>query len=149
MSNYASSGTMTPLALCEPRRVTMPISHTIEQCTLPTASLISRQVIPYRTRGSTYCPGMSTPKTRSLVDSSITIHITWQNPTVSAIPSYAQTTTSILTTAISHLDGRKTNSQQQISQTKHHEDGKTCTTLMTAWLSITNEVWTQILKYEA
>jgi hypothetical protein len=49
MSNYANSGTMTPLALCEPRRVTTPISHSSEQDTLPTASLISKQVIPYQT----------------------------------------------------------------------------------------------------
>jgi hypothetical protein len=76
MSYYASSGTMTPLAPCEPRRVATPISHSIEQGTLPTASLISKQVIPYRTCGGTYCPGVSTPKTRSLVDSSMKTHIT-------------------------------------------------------------------------
>jgi hypothetical protein len=76
MSNYASSGTMTPLALCEPRRVTTPISHSFEQGTLPITSLISKQVIPYRTRGDTYYPGVSTPKTRSLADLSMTNHIT-------------------------------------------------------------------------
>jgi hypothetical protein len=27
---------------------------------LPTVPLISKQVIPYRTRGDTYCPGVST-----------------------------------------------------------------------------------------
>jgi hypothetical protein len=26
------------------------------------------------------------------------------------------------------------------AKTQHHKDGKTCTTLMTAWLSITNQV---------
>jgi hypothetical protein len=46
------------LALCEPRRVTTPISHSSEQGTLPTTSLISKQVVPYRTRGSTCCPGV-------------------------------------------------------------------------------------------
>jgi hypothetical protein len=68
--------TTAPLALCEPRRVTIPISHSFEQGTLPTISLISKQVVPYQTRGDTYCPGVSTLKTRSLADSSMTIHIT-------------------------------------------------------------------------
>jgi hypothetical protein len=63
-----------PLATCELRRVTMPISHSSEQGTLPTASLISKQVVPYRTRGGTYCPKVSTPKTWSLADSSMTNH---------------------------------------------------------------------------
>jgi hypothetical protein len=52
MSNYANSGTTTPLAPCEPRRVTTPISHSSEQDTLPTTSIISKQVIPYRARGA-------------------------------------------------------------------------------------------------
>jgi hypothetical protein len=41
-------------------------------------------------------------------------------------------------------DGRPT-LINNTSQTQHHEDGKTCMTLVTAWLSITNQVWTQIL----
>jgi hypothetical protein len=57
-------GTMTPLAPCEPRRVTTPISHSSKQDTLPTASLISKQAVPYHTRGDTCCPGVSNPKTR-------------------------------------------------------------------------------------
>jgi hypothetical protein len=71
-----SRDTTAPLAPCEPVRVTTPISHSSEQGTLPTASLISKQAIPYRTHGGTYCPGVSTPKIRSLADLSITIHIT-------------------------------------------------------------------------
>jgi hypothetical protein len=67
-------GTMTPLAPCEPRRVTTPISHSSEQGTLPTASLISKQAVSYRTRGDTCCPVVSTSKTRSLADSSMTNH---------------------------------------------------------------------------
>ncbi len=51
-------------------------SHSTEQDTQPIAFLISKQVIPYRTHGDTYCPGVSTPKTQSLADSSMTIHIT-------------------------------------------------------------------------
>jgi hypothetical protein len=43
-----------------------------EHYTQPIAYLISKQVVPYRTRGSTCCPGVSTPKIWSLVDSSTT-----------------------------------------------------------------------------
>jgi hypothetical protein len=52
--------------------------------------------------------------TRSLADSSMTNHIT--------------------------TDGRQTLSILNTSQTQHHKDGETCTTLMTAWLSTTNQV---------
>jgi hypothetical protein len=76
MSNYASSGTTASLALCEPSRVTTPISHSSEEGILPSASLISKETILYRTRGGTYCPRVSTPMTRSLADLSMTIHIT-------------------------------------------------------------------------
>jgi hypothetical protein len=51
MSNYTNSGTMTPLAPCEPKRVTTSISHSSEQGTLLTSSLISGQVVPYQTHG--------------------------------------------------------------------------------------------------
>jgi hypothetical protein len=61
MSNYANSGTMTPLAPCEPRRVTTPNSHSSEQDTLPTTSLISKQAVLYRTRDVTCFPRVSTP----------------------------------------------------------------------------------------
>jgi hypothetical protein len=74
MSNCANRGTMTPLALCEPRRVTTPISHSSEQGTLSIASLISKQAVPYQTRGDTCCLGVSTPKTRSLADLSMANH---------------------------------------------------------------------------
>jgi hypothetical protein len=67
-------GTTAPLAPYEPRRVTTSISHSSEQDTLPTSSLISKQVVLYRTRGDTCCPRVSTPKTRSLADSSMTNH---------------------------------------------------------------------------
>jgi hypothetical protein len=67
-------GTTTPLAPCEPRRVTTLISHSSEQVTLPTVFLISEQAVPYQTRGCTCCPRVSTPKTRSLADSSMTNH---------------------------------------------------------------------------
>jgi hypothetical protein len=70
---------MTPLAPCEPGQVTTPNSHSSEQDTLPTTSLISKQVIPYWTRGDTCCPGVSTPKTQFLVDSSMTNHKSWRS----------------------------------------------------------------------
>jgi hypothetical protein len=54
----------------------MPIFHSSEQGTLPTASLISRHDVPYRTRSGTCCPGVSIPKTWSLADLSMTNHIT-------------------------------------------------------------------------
>jgi hypothetical protein len=72
-------GTTIPLAPCEPRWVTMSISHSSEQGTLPTASLISKQSIPYRTRCSTCCLGVSTLKTRSLTDSNMTSHKPWRS----------------------------------------------------------------------
>jgi hypothetical protein len=51
-------------------------SHSTEHDNQPMAYLISKQVIPYRTRGGTCCPGVSTPKIRSLADLSLTSHIT-------------------------------------------------------------------------
>jgi hypothetical protein len=112
MVSRGSRGTTTPLAICEPGRATTPISHSSEQGTLPTTSLISKQVIPYWTRGGTYCPRMSTPKTRSLADSSMTNHIIERNPTVSTNSNLAHTTSSILTMVTLHHDRWKTNSQQ-------------------------------------
>jgi hypothetical protein len=45
------------------------ISHSSEQDTQHIVFQISKQVIPYRTRGGTCCPGVSTPKIWSLPDS--------------------------------------------------------------------------------
>jgi hypothetical protein len=104
--------------------------RTTEQNSQPTASLISKQVVPYQTRGTTYCPRVSTPRTRSLADSSMTNHITWWNPTIPTIPSHAQTTASILTTVNSHHDGWKANTlNTNTNQTQHHKDG------ILVWLS--------------
>jgi hypothetical protein len=97
--------------------------HTTEQDSQPTTSLICKQVIPYLTCGDTCCPGVSTPKTRSLANSSMTNHINWQIPTISTIPSHAKTTASIFTMVNSHLNGWKTNSLNiNRSQTQHHKD---------------------------
>jgi hypothetical protein len=83
--------------------------HTTEQDSQPIASLISKQAVSYRTPGSTCCSGVSSPKTRSLADLSITNHNTWWNPTVSTIATHAQTTASNLTTVTSHHNGWNTN----------------------------------------
>jgi hypothetical protein len=61
--------------------------HSTEHDTQHTTYLISKQVIPYRTCGGTCRPMVSTPKIRSLADSSMTNHITWRNSTVSTIPT--------------------------------------------------------------
>jgi hypothetical protein len=76
----------------------------------------------------------------------MTNHITAQNLTASTIrtllksqhwssPRWPHITT----------DGRPI-LNNNTSQTQYHKDGKTCMTLMTAWLSITNQVWTQIIN---
>jgi hypothetical protein len=69
-----SHGTTAPLAPCEPGRVTTPIFYSSKEGTLPTGSLIIKQAIRYWTRGGTCCPRVSTPMTRSSVDSSMTNH---------------------------------------------------------------------------
>jgi hypothetical protein len=49
-------------------------SHSTEQDTQPIAFQIGKQVIPYRTRGGTCCPGVPTPEFWTLADSSATCH---------------------------------------------------------------------------
>jgi hypothetical protein len=126
--SWGSRGTMAPLAPCESGWVTMPISHSYEQSTLPTTSLIIKQTIPYRTHFNTCCPGVSTPKTQSLADSSMTNHKPWWSQ-----PSPPFQTMIKLHHRISprspHIttDGRPTLSTLNTSQTQHHKDGKTCT----------------------
>jgi hypothetical protein len=141
------SSWIKPLLHLVDRITSCVFSHTTKQDSQPTTSLISKQAIPDRTHGDTHCPRVSTPKTRSLVDSSMTNHITWRIPSISTIPSHAQTTSSTLTTVTSCHDGWKTKTlNNNTSQTQHHKDGRTCTILMTAWLSITNQVRTHIPK---
>jgi hypothetical protein len=105
--------------------------HSTEHDTQPIAYLISRQVVPYQTRGGTSCPGVST-KIQSLADSSMTNHITWWNPTISTKPTLlkSQHRSSPWSNHIS-MDGRPslTKTQAKLNITK---DGKTCMTLMTA-----------------
>jgi hypothetical protein len=67
--------------------------------------------------------------------------------TISTIPTVAQTTASIITRS-NHIltDGRPQHSHREINHTQYHKGWKTCTTLNIAWLTITNQVWTQILR---
>jgi hypothetical protein len=51
-------------------------SHSSEQASHPIPSLISKQVVPYRIRGGTCCPVVSTSKIWFLADSSMTNHNT-------------------------------------------------------------------------
>jgi hypothetical protein len=116
--------------------------HSTEHDTQPIAYLISKQVVPYHTCGGTCCPGVSTTSiTRSLADSSMTNHK----------PSRLQPSPPFQTLLKPHhrisprsphitTDGRPTLSTLHTSQTQHHKDRKTCMTLMTAWLSIANQV---------
>jgi hypothetical protein len=68
---------MAPLAPCGLIGIAIPVPR-FRQDKLTRAFLISQQVIPYRTRGDTCCPGVSTPKIRSLADSSRTLPPTGQ-----------------------------------------------------------------------
>jgi hypothetical protein len=68
------SPTKGPLAPCGPQAKYSVIPYSPEQDIQHIVFLISKQVIPYRTRGGTYCPGVSTPKIWSLVD--LSNHIT-------------------------------------------------------------------------
>jgi hypothetical protein len=109
-----------PLAPCGLVGIAIPVPL-IQQDKLTRAFLVSQQAVPYRTRGDTYCPEVSTPKIWSLTDSSMTIHITWRIPTISTIPNLTQTTASILTMITSHHERWKTkHSHKYTSQTQYH-----------------------------
>jgi hypothetical protein len=82
--------------------------HSKEQDTQTIAFLISKQVIPYRTRGGTCCPGGSTPKIRSLADSSITWH-----DDINHLHHSNCCSNHIIDPHTSHLDGWKTTTLSQ------------------------------------
>jgi hypothetical protein len=105
---------------------------------LPIAFLISKQAVPYQTHGGTCCPRGSTPKIWSLADSSITCHDGINHLHHSNRCSNHNIDPHTVT---SYLDGWKTTTlSQRHKPTQHHKGWKTCTTLMTAGLSITNHV---------
>jgi hypothetical protein len=64
-----------PLAPCSLVGIAILVSL-IQQDKLTRAFLISQQAVLNQTRGGTCCPRVSTPKIRSLADSSMPIHIT-------------------------------------------------------------------------
>jgi hypothetical protein len=74
------SRTNVPSCTMWDRRFTMYVTkydvilHSTEQDTLPIVFQISKQDSPYQTRGGTCCPGVYTPKIRSLADLSTTCH---------------------------------------------------------------------------
>jgi hypothetical protein len=118
-------GTTAPLAPCEPRRVTSPISHSSEQGTL------------------------LTPKTQSLADSSMMNHKPWRlqpSPPFQTLlkPQHRTSPRSPHITT----DERPTLSTLNTSQAQHHKDQKTCTTLKIAGLSNTTNHKNSTLKYE-
>jgi hypothetical protein len=112
------------------------ILHSIEQDTLPIVFLISKQVISYRTRGGTGCPGVSTPKIWSLANLITTCH-----DGINHLHhcNYCSNHSIDPHTVNSHLDEWKTTTLlQRHRSTQHHKGWKTYTTLMNAWLSRTN-----------
>jgi hypothetical protein len=127
--SWDSRGTTAPLAPCEPSRVTTPNSHLSEQGTLPTSSLISKQAVPYWTHDGTCCPEVSTPKTQSLADSSMTNHKLWRSQPSPLFQTLLKPQHRISPRS-PHIttDGRPTLSILHTSQTQHHKDWKTCTT---------------------
>jgi hypothetical protein len=92
--------------------------HSTEHDTQPISYLISKQVVPHRTHGSTCCLGASTPKIQSLADSITTCDVGINHL---PIPTIGQTTTLILTMVNSHLDGWETISHKDTSQIQHHK----------------------------
>jgi hypothetical protein len=84
--------------------------HLIEQDTLPIAFLISKHAVPYQTHGGTCCPGVSTPKIRSLADLSTTCH---DNINHLRHSNHCSNHNIDPHTVISHLDGWKTTTLSQ------------------------------------
>jgi hypothetical protein len=76
-----------------------------EQDTQPITVLISKQVVPYRTHSDTCCTGVSTPKIRSLADSTTTFH-----DSINHLHHFNHCSKYSIDphTANSHLDGWKT-----------------------------------------
>jgi hypothetical protein len=122
--------------------------HSTEHDTQHIVFLISKQSFHTGHVVAHVILGGSTPKIRSLADSSMTNHITWWNPTIPTILTLLkpQSRSSPRSNYIS-TDGRPspTKTQAKLNITK---DEKTCTTLMTTWLSITNQVLNPNPKYE-
>jgi hypothetical protein len=108
-------------------------AHPIRQLTR--AFLISQQAIPYRTRGGTCYPGVSTPKIRSIADSSTTFH-----DDINHLHHSNHCSNHNIDPHRGHLTSQwmeDHNSYKDTSQTQHLKRWKTCMTtkLTTAGLS--------------
>jgi hypothetical protein len=120
------------------------IPHSTEQDTLPIIFLLSRQAIPYWTRGATCSLGVSTPKIKFLDDSSTTCHDGINHLHHS---NHCSNHSIDPHTGNSHIDGWKTTTHSpRHKPTQHHKGWKTSTILKIVWLSITNQEWAQIPK---
>jgi hypothetical protein len=86
------------------------IPHSTEQDTQPIAFLISKQVVPYQTRGVTCCPGVSTPKIWFIAYSSTTCH---DGINHLHHPNHCSNHNIDPHTVRSHLDGWKTTTLSQ------------------------------------
>jgi hypothetical protein len=95
-------------------------SHSTKQDTLPTTFLIIKQIVPYRTHGGTCCPVGSTPKIRSLADSSTTCH-----DGINCLHLFNHFSNYNIDPHIvnSHLDGWKTTTLLQRHKSNQHHKG--------------------------
>jgi hypothetical protein len=133
---------MTPLTPCEPRRVTMLISHSSEQGTLATASLITK---PFHT-GHVAAPVVwgiySYDSVLSRFEHDKPHHLTDSN----CLHHYKPCSNHSIKPHHVHLTSRQMEdqySQHFTSQTQHHKDRKTYMTLKTVALRILLTIKTQ------
>jgi hypothetical protein len=130
MSGFATvSRTNGYMALSQSMSQSMIPIPTQPSKTEPIAFPISREAIPYQTRGGTCCPRVSTLKIRSLADSRTTCHDGINHLHHSNHCSNHNIDPNM---AESHLGGWKTTTlPPRHKPTQHHKGWKTCTTLMT------------------
>jgi hypothetical protein len=123
--------------------------HSTKYDTQPTSYLISKQAVPYWTCGGTCYPGVSAPKTQSLVDSSLTNHKLWRSQPSPPFQTLLKSQHWISPRS-PHImtDGRPTLSTLNTSQSQHHKDRKTWW-LKTAGQSSATNPKNPILKYES
>jgi hypothetical protein len=113
--------------------------HSTEQDTQPITFLISKQVVPYRTRGGTYCPEVSTPNIQYLVDSSTTCH-----DDINDLHHFNHCSNHNIDPHHGQITSRRMEDHNTLTKTQVKlniiKDENTCMTLKTAGLSISNQV---------
>jgi hypothetical protein len=94
--------------------------HSTEQDTQPTIFLISKQAVPYQTYGGTCCLGVSTPKIRSVADSSTTWHYS-----INHLHHFNHCSNHNIDphTVNSHINGWNTTTLSQRHKTTQHHKG--------------------------